>query len=94
MCRITQDEINSCGEEPVGTKIVSWKGEWMGEETSGEEYDKCITGGESTISCAAKLQLPFFDYIEFIIAIVIIAVIYTAVIYNKKNKKKKRKNKR
>jgi len=93
-CIITQEETNSCDEEPVGEKIVIWTGEWIGEETSGEEYDKCIAGGESKISCAAKLQLPFFDYIEFIIAIVIIAIIYTAVIYNKKNKKKKRKNKK
>ena len=95
MCRITQTVENGCEEEPIGQKIVSWKGEWLGEETSGEEYDKCITGGESTIGCAAKLQLPFFDYIEFIIAIVIIAIIYTAVIYNKKHKsKKKRQNKK
>jgi hypothetical protein len=90
-CQITQTIEKGCDEEPVGYKIISWTGIWTGE-ASGISYEKCIAGGRTTIPCAAQVQLPFFDYLQLILAVVIIAIIYFVLIRKKKQKHgKKRK---
>jgi len=89
-CKITQTIEKGCDEEPTGYKIISWTGVWTGEETSGTAYETCITGGKSTVSCSAQIQLPFFDYYEMIIALAVIAAIYISLIFRKKLKRKKK----
>lgn len=91
LCKITQAVEKTCDEEPVGSKIIAWTGTWMGEGECDSTCQACEAGGKSTVSCAAQVQLPFFDYIEMIIAVLIIALIYISMIFRKKFLKRKKK---
>ena len=86
-CLIKQTVEKSCEEEPVGYKVISWTGTWIGEDIITGPYERCIAGGTSTVSCAAQIQLPFFDYFELIITSIVIALIYVSLIFRKKFKK-------
>lgn len=92
-CKITQSIEKGCDEEPVGYKIITWTGRWSGNDTTGEPYEKCITGGRSTVSCAAQIQLPFFDYYELIVTVGVIVLIYISIMFRKKFLKKTHKKK-
>jgi len=92
-CRITQTIQKDCNVEPTGYKTISWSGIWVGNTTSGTAYNRCITGGTDNVPCPAEIQLPFFDYIELIITLVVIAGIYVSLVLKRKlksglNKKK------
>lgn len=92
LCKISQETTKECGEE--GYKTVTLTTEWGGEQ-SGARYEKCIARNGQTvqISCPALIQLPFFDYVEIIIAVLAIAFIYISIMLKqkffriKKNKK-------
>jgi hypothetical protein len=89
-CQVQQTIEKDCEEEPVGYKIITWTGTWTGNQT-GTAYNECIAGGRTTIPCAAQVQLPFFDYLELVVALVVLAIIYSALLYKKKHHGKKRK---
>ncbi|VVB82474.1 Uncharacterised protein [uncultured archaeon] len=99
-CKIVEKIEKTCDQEPVGYKIINWTGIWTNETTDTQittlaacggdsGCEKCITGGESTVPCPAQVQLPFFDYLELIISVVVIALIYISLVFRKKLKKKK-----
>ena len=89
-CKITQTIEKGCEEEPVGYKIISWSGVWIGEQT-GTAYSNCIKGGKTTVPCAAQVQLPFFDYIELIITVAVLGLMYFIMLHKKKHHTKKSK---
>ncbi len=90
-CKITQTIEKGCDVEPTGYKIIKWTGEWTGEiDPSNPAYQKCIAGGSSTVPCPAEVQLPFFDYYEIIVAVVVIALIYVSLFFKKKFRKRKK----
>lgn len=88
-CKITQSIEKSCEEEPVGYKIISWTGEWTGNQT-GSAYTNCIAGGRSTVPCAAQVQLPFFDGFELIVTVLVLGSIYFLLLHKKEHHKKKK----
>lgn len=94
-CKISQVIEKNCDEEPVGYKTVKWSGTWVGTETSGVAYDRCIAGGRSNVPCPAQVQLPFFGYWGIGITVVIIALVYFFLISKRKKifKRKKKQNK-
>jgi hypothetical protein len=85
-CKISQTVEKNCNEEPVGYKTIQWTGTWTGNGTTGDSYTRCVTGGRSTIPCPAQVQLPFFTYVQIIIAVVVIALIYVSIVLKKKKK--------
>ena len=91
-CRITQQISKGCEEEPVGYKMVTLNAEWTGE-TSGTQYENCIAkdNQQVRISCPAQVQLPFFDTLGIIIAILAIVLVYIIIVYKRKNKHRKNK---
>ncbi len=91
-CKITQIIEKNCDEEPVGYKILKWTGVWTGDEASktGAAYQRCITGGSSTVPCPAQVQLPFFDYYEIAITIAVIALVYISLIFKRKLRRRKK----
>ena len=86
-CLIQQTIEKSCEEDPVGYKVISWTGTWVGEDIITGAYERCINGGTSTVSCAAQIQLPFFGNFELVISSIVIALIYVSLIFRKKLKK-------
>lgn len=91
-CKIIQTITKDCTVAPVGFKTINWSGTWLGGTQSGPAYQKCITGGETTVACPAQIQLPFFNYVEIITTLIVIALIYVSLSLRKKSKgKKKRK---
>jgi hypothetical protein len=93
-CILNETVISGCEEEPVGYKVIDINGVWTGEQ-SGSGYETCIayTEKSKTVSCPAQIELPFFDVIGFVIALMVIAIIYTALIFKKKEHHKKRHKK-
>ncbi len=90
-CKISQIVEKTCEQEPAGYKILKWTGEWTGGiDTSDPAYQKCIAGGSSTVPCPAQVQLPFFDYYQIVIAVVVIALIYLSIVFKRKLKRKKK----
>jgi hypothetical protein len=87
-CRITQTIQKDCNTEPTGYKTITWKGTWLGNTTSGVAYNRCLKGGTDNVPCPAEVQLPFFDYIELIITLVVIAGIYVSLVLKSKLKKR------
>ncbi len=90
-CKITQTVTKDCTVAPVGFKTIVWNGTWIGGNSSGAAYEQCITGGETTVACPAQVQLPFFNYTDMIITLIVIALIYVTLISRKKLKGKKRR---
>lgn len=92
-CVYTSNITFKTCEEGNGKKTISWQGRWIGspEITSGQAYTNCITPITKIYPCPAQIQLPFFDYLQMIIAILIIAGIYTASIVKSKFKRKNKK---
>ncbi len=88
-CKISQIVEKTCDVEPMGYKILRWTGIWSGEE-SGSAYERCIAGGRITVPCPAQIQLPFFDYYELGITLIIIALIYISMIFKRKFRRKKK----
>jgi len=88
-CRITQTIEKDCNTEPTGYRTITWSGVWMGNITSGAAYSRCIAGGTDNVPCPAEIQLPFFDYLQMIITLVVIAGIYVSLVLKSKIKKKK-----
>jgi hypothetical protein len=88
-CRITQTIEKDCNTDPIGYKTIRWSGIWMGNVTSGTAYTRCLAGGTDNVPCPAEIQLPFFDYVEMIITLVVIAGIYVSLVLKSKIKKKK-----
>jgi hypothetical protein len=88
-CRITQTIEKDCNTEPTGYKTITWKGTWLGNTTSGAAYNRCITGGTDNVPCPAEIQLPFFDYLQLGITLIIIAGIYVSLVLKSKVKRKK-----
>jgi hypothetical protein len=90
-CKISQTIEKTCEEEPAGYKILKWTGVWTGDiDPSNPAYQKCITGGSSTVPCPAQVQLPFFDYYEIAITVAVIILIYVSLIFRRKFKKGKK----
>jgi hypothetical protein len=89
-CVVSQTVAKGCDVEPVGYKNITWTGSWTGETQSGAEYEKCIAGGTMIIPCAAQIELPFFDYLELMITLIVLIAVYSLLIYNKKKKGKKK----
>jgi hypothetical protein len=58
-----------------------------------DKYAKC-TDKTQTIPCPAQIQLPFFNWINFVIALVVIALIYLLFFYKKKLRHHKSKLKK
>ncbi len=87
-CTISQTLTKDCNVDPVGYKTLTWTGLWSGTQ-SGENYQKCVTGGTVTVPCPAQVQLPFFDYLELIGSILIIALVYVGLVFKKKIFRKK-----
>lgn len=87
-CRITQQIIKGCDEEPVGYKQVTLTAEWDGE-LSGTQYENCISkdGQIIEIPCPAQVQLPFFNWIGVVSTLLLIAVIYLVLTKKKHHKK-------
>lgn len=87
-CSVTEQILTDCGDETSqGYRTIKWTGIWSGEQ-SGDDYQKCVEGGEISIACPTQTQLPFFDYLELVISLIIISVIYIALILRKKHNKK------
>ena len=86
-CSYTSTVITNC-EEGEGKKTIQWSGKWTGGETSGEAYTNCVTPITKTYPCPTYVQLPFFDYLQMFISMIVIAGIYALVILRKKLKKK------
>ncbi len=94
-CKISQSIEKDCDVEPVGYKIITWTGIWSLPSGFGPAYDRCIAGGRTTIPCPAQIQLPFFDYYELILTVIVIALIYVSLIFRRKFwKKSKAKGKK
>jgi hypothetical protein len=83
LCDVTQVIEKECEEEPVGSRVISWRGVWTGPADS-DEKTKCEAGGRVTVPCPAQVQLPFFDYFELFLSVLIIAVIYASIVLRKK----------
>ncbi|MCK4647506.1 hypothetical protein KAT24_01085 [Candidatus Pacearchaeota archaeon] len=84
-CAITTTVTNTCEEEPVGLFTYSWTGVWTG--SPGTAKDECEAGGEPvTIECPAQVQLPFFDFYNVIITLVLIGLVYVSLIFRRKKK--------
>ncbi|VVB83940.1 Uncharacterised protein [uncultured archaeon] len=88
-CKVTQTLDKDCSTAPVGYKTITWKGTWTGEQ-EGAAYEKCVAGGSSTVPCPAEIQLPFFDYAELIVTIIVIAGIYVSLIVRGKLRRNKK----
>ena len=57
------------------------------------EYNKECVDGQKTIACPAKVQLPGFNWVNLIVALIIIGIIYGLFEWDKKNKSKKKAKK-
>jgi len=90
LCSISQTIDKDCDDEPVGYKSITWIGTWNGEGECGAACQKCEVGGKTTIPCPSQIQLPFFDYYQIIIAVIVIAAIYVSMIIRRKFLKKKK----
>jgi len=91
-CKISQTIEKACDQEPVGYKVLKWTGVWTGDAASktGDAYQRCITGGTTNVPCPAQVALPFFDYYEVALTIIVIALIYLSLIFKRKLKRKKK----
>jgi hypothetical protein len=90
-CKISQTLEKDCDEEPTGYKILKWTGTWTKGTPSGAAYERCITGGSINVPCPAQIQLPFFDYYEIGMTLIVIALIYLSMIFRRKIKRRKNK---
>ena len=93
-CKITQTLIKDCNVEPVGYKSFTMSGTWIGDASTktGQAYQDCmnwVNQPPKNIPCPAQVQLPFFDYYEIGIALIVIALIYLFLFRNKLKKRKK-----
>ena len=84
-CQYSQTRTNECDADPVGLFSYSWTGIWDGI-ANGDAWEECLAGGGGTFECPAQVQLPFFNFYNVIITLILIGLIYISLIFIRKKK--------
>jgi len=87
-CIYDENTTDNCDD---GVLVYSWSGLWTWDPNNPTHYDpedkenQCQDGSTS-VPCPAEVQIPFFSYINVIIALIVITIIYIIIRKEKKVK--------
>ena len=74
-----REVVNGWVEDPAGT--------WHYD--SDDEFGKCTAGAINTLECPSRIKLPFFSFLNLVIAALVIILVYVIINSKKKNSVKK-----
>ena len=92
-CLIASKVITNC-IDGNGKKTIKWTPIWTDDNpnTNDPSYINCMAKeSEEMYPCPAQVQLPFFDYMQMIIAIAVIAIVYASSLFRSRFRKKNSK---